>query len=53
MGRPGGTIAVSKTDDQRLVERVQSGDKAAFDVLVLKYQHKIVKLVTRYVRDSE
>ncbi|MDH3977449.1 MAG: RNA polymerase sigma factor RpoE [Gammaproteobacteria bacterium] len=44
---------MSKTDDQRLVERVQSGDKAAFDVLVLKYQHKIVKLVTRYVRDSE
>ncbi|MGH8281928.1 MAG: RNA polymerase sigma factor RpoE, partial [Gammaproteobacteria bacterium] len=28
------------------------GDKAAFDVLVRKYQHKIVKLVTRYVHDS-
>ncbi|MAF84396.1 MAG: RNA polymerase sigma factor RpoE [Gammaproteobacteria bacterium] len=42
----------AKTDDQRLVERVQGGDKQAFDVLVLKYQHKIVKLVMRYVRDQ-
>ena len=40
-----------KRQDQKLVERVQSGDKAAFDVLVLKYQHKIVKLVMRYIRD--
>ena len=40
-----------RTDDQRLVERVQQGDKRAFDLLVLKYQHKIVKLVMRYVRD--
>ena len=38
--------------DQMLVARVQRGDKAAFDVLVRKYQHKIVKLVTRYVHDS-
>jgi RNA polymerase sigma-70 factor (ECF subfamily) len=30
---------------------VQRGDKQAFDVLVRKYQHKIVKLVMRYVRD--
>ncbi len=42
----------ARTDDQRLVERVQDGDKRAFDVLVLKYQHKIVKLVMRYVRDQ-
>jgi len=37
--------------DQALVARVQSGDKRAYDLLVLKYQHKIIKLVTRYVRD--
>jgi RNA polymerase sigma-70 factor (ECF subfamily) len=37
--------------DQALVARVQSGDKHAYDLLVLKYQHKIVKLVTRYVRE--
>ena len=42
---------MAKTDDQRLVERVQRGDKLAFDLLVLKYQHKIVKLIMRYVRD--
>ena len=41
----------NKTDDQRLVDRVQQGDKQAFDVLVRKYQHKIVKLIMRYVRD--
>jgi len=38
--------------DQALVERVQRGDKAAFDILVRKYQHKVVKLVSRYVRDQ-
>jgi RNA polymerase sigma-70 factor (ECF subfamily) len=41
----------NKADDQRLVERVKNGEKQAFDLLVLKYQHKIVKLVMRYVRD--
>ena len=34
-----------------LVRRVQSGDKGAFDALVRKYQHKLVKLVMRYVRN--
>jgi len=38
--------------DQLLVERVQRGDKKAFDILVAKYQHKIVKLVSRYIRDQ-
>jgi RNA polymerase sigma-70 factor (ECF subfamily) len=37
--------------DQALVKRVQEGDKKAFDVLVLKYQHKIINLVSRFVRD--
>lgn len=40
-----------KTSDQLLVERAQRGDRRAFDLLVLKYQQKIVKLVMRYVRD--
>jgi RNA polymerase sigma-70 factor (ECF subfamily) len=43
---------MSKTDDQRLVQRVQRGEKIAFDLLVLKYQHKVVKLVMRYVPDA-
>ena len=38
--------------DQELVLRVQKGDKRAFDILVSKYQYKIVKLVTRYVHDQ-
>jgi RNA polymerase sigma-70 factor (ECF subfamily) len=43
----------SKTSDGLLVERVQQGDKAAFDILVGKYQHKIIKLVGRYVREPD
>ncbi|MCG5515268.1 MULTISPECIES: RNA polymerase sigma factor RpoE [Ectothiorhodospira] len=41
----------NKVTDEELVRRVQAGDKKAFDVLVLKYQHKIVNLVSRYVHD--
>lgn len=41
----------ARNADQRLVVKVQKGDKKAFDVLVLKYQHKVVKLVMRYIRD--
>ncbi|MDQ3564559.1 MAG: RNA polymerase sigma factor RpoE [Pseudomonadota bacterium] len=37
--------------DAQLVKRVQKGDKKAFDLLVLKYQQRIIKLVSRYVRD--
>jgi len=37
--------------DQALVERVQRGDKKAFDLLVLKYQQKVANLVSRYIRD--
>ncbi|MDO8697498.1 MAG: RNA polymerase sigma factor RpoE [Pseudomonas sp.] len=41
----------TQEEDQQLVERVQRGDKRAFDLLVLKYQHKILGLVVRFVRD--
>lgn len=37
--------------DEELVRRVQSGDKKSFDILVIKYQHKIIQLVNRYIRD--
>ena len=40
-------------EDQKLVERVKRGDKRAFDLLVLKYQHKIVGRVGRYLRDQD
>jgi RNA polymerase sigma-70 factor (ECF subfamily) len=44
-------LAAAETD-QQLVERVQAGDRRAFDLLVLKYQPKILGLVSRYVNDS-
>jgi RNA polymerase sigma-70 factor (ECF subfamily) len=44
-------IGASEQIDQELVLRVQKGEKAAFDHLVRKYQHKIVQLVNRYVKD--
>ncbi|ASF46692.1 RNA polymerase sigma factor RpoE [Methylovulum psychrotolerans] len=37
--------------DEELVARVQQGDKKAYDLLVIKYQHKIVQLVNRYLKD--
>lgn len=39
--------------DQQLVVRVQKGDLRAFDLLVLKYQHKIFSLIGRYVHDAD
>jgi RNA polymerase sigma-70 factor (ECF subfamily) len=38
--------------DQRLVERVQRGDKKAFELLVAKYQRKLNRLLSRFIRDS-
>jgi len=38
--------------DLELVKRVQRGERGAFDLLVLRYQHKVVKLVSRLLRDS-
>jgi RNA polymerase sigma-70 factor (ECF subfamily) len=40
-----------RASDLALVKRVQQGDRSAFDLLVVKYQHKILKLIMRYVRD--
>ncbi|HET9123185.1 MAG TPA: RNA polymerase sigma factor RpoE [Acidiferrobacteraceae bacterium] len=42
---------IERSADQELVVRVQQGDRSAFDLLVRKYQHKIAKLVGRYVYD--
>jgi RNA polymerase sigma-70 factor (ECF subfamily) len=38
--------------DLSLVQLAQRGDSGAFDALVRRYQHKVVKLVMRYVRDA-
>jgi len=37
--------------DQELIIRLQRGDKRAFDLLVLKYQQRVINLVSRYIRD--
>jgi len=44
-------VEPSQQMDHELVARVQRGDSAAFDLLVRKYQHRIVALVGRYVSD--
>lgn len=38
--------------DQQLVDRVQRGDKHAFELLVAKYQRRLARLISRFVRDS-
>ncbi len=38
--------------DQQLVDKVQRGDKDAFNLLVVRYQHKVMHLVGRYVKSS-
>jgi RNA polymerase sigma-70 factor (ECF subfamily) len=45
------TLMSGKNIDLELVKRVQNGDKSAFDLLVLKYQSKIINLVGRFVHD--
>ncbi|MFI2810600.1 MULTISPECIES: RNA polymerase sigma factor RpoE [Microbulbifer] len=45
------TAQQASPSDRQLVERVQKGDKRAFDLLVLKYQHKIVAVVSRFIKD--
>jgi RNA polymerase sigma-70 factor (ECF subfamily) len=37
--------------DQKLVERAQAGDKHAFEILVAKYQRKLGRLLSRFIRD--
>lgn len=41
-----------KVTDKQLVERVKNGEKAAYDLLVLKYQQRIIILVSRFVRNQ-
>src|SRR5512139_1668551 len=47
-GEPSGAPEQS---DLELVRRAQRNERGAFDLLVLKYQHKVVKLVARLLRD--
>lgn len=40
-----------KETDEQLVERVFKGEKHAFDLLVLRYQHRLLGLIGRFIRD--
>ncbi len=42
---------IDREIDQQLVERAQAGDKQAFDLLVTKYQRKLGRLLSRFIRD--
>src|SRR5215208_6745613 len=44
---------MGEINDRELVKRVQAGDKRAYDALIRKYQHKIIKLISRYVHDPD
>jgi len=41
----------NQATDEQLVQRVLKGEKHAFDLLVLRYQHRLLGLITRFVRD--
>jgi RNA polymerase sigma-70 factor (ECF subfamily) len=44
-------VTTDRESDQLLVERVQAGERQAFDLLVSKYQRRLMRLVARIVRD--
>tara|TARA_B100000989_G_C19525862_1_gene466845 strand:- start:2589 stop:3185 length:597 start_codon:yes stop_codon:yes gene_type:complete len=45
-------LFMSDQNDQILIALIKEGDKKAFDKLVIKYQQRIIQLVSRYVRDA-
>lgn len=44
---------MTEVTDQQLVERVLAGNKNAFNLLVLRYQHRVAALVGRFVQDPQ
>lgn len=44
---------MTEQTDQQLVDRVQAGDRRAFDLLVLRYQNRVAGLVSRFIQDSQ
>ena len=43
---------MSEDTDQQLVDRVLAGNKNAFNLLVLRYQHRVAALISRFVHDA-
>ena len=44
---------MTQDTDQQLVSRVSQGDRNAFNLLVLRYQHRVAALVSRFVHDPQ
>ena len=44
---------MAEDTDQQLVDRVLSGNKNAFDMLVLRYQHRVAALIGRFIHDTQ
>ena len=44
---------VEETTDQQLVDQVMAGNKNAFNLLVIRYQHRVAALIARFVRDPQ
>jgi RNA polymerase sigma-70 factor (ECF subfamily) len=45
-------LTTERNIDQLLVDRAQHGDKKAFELLVVKYQRKLMRLISRLIRDQ-
>ena len=45
-------LTTERNKDQLLVDRAQHGDKKAFELLVVKYQRKLMRLISRLIRDQ-
>src|SRR5260370_20128766 len=46
-------VRAEEVGDARLVERARSGDDQAFAALVVRYERKLIRVLTRLVRDEE
>ena len=44
---------VEETTDQKLVDQVMAGNKNAFNLLVMRYQHRVAALIARFVQDPQ
>ena len=44
---------VKETTDQQLVDQVMAGNKNAFNLLVMRYQHRVAALIARFVQDPQ
>ena len=42
---------VEESTDQQLVDQVMAGNKNAFNLLVMRYQHRVAALIARFVQD--